>query len=96
MPAAEALTAIARVDMVITVATTAALRGYHRSDMPASPEWASELLRASGSGPRYLGAELGGVGGAEPERRGPLEEAPQTRQPQPEARDPSVPDAAPG
>jgi hypothetical protein len=44
MPLGEALTAISRVDVVITVATTAALRGYHRSDMPATPEWAAELL----------------------------------------------------
>jgi hypothetical protein len=52
IPPSEALTAILRVDAVITVATTAALRGYHRSDMPASPEWAVELLRyiATGSG----------------------------------------------
>lgn len=52
MPASERLTAIWRVDVAITVATTAALRGYHRSDMPPSPEWADELLRyiATGSG----------------------------------------------
>lgn len=50
MPPAEALTAIARVDIAITVATTAALRGYHRSDMPASREWGSELLRYIAAG----------------------------------------------
>ena len=50
MPPSEALTAISRVDVVITVATTAALRGYHRSDMPPSPEWAAELLRHVATG----------------------------------------------
>ena len=45
MPAAEAVTAISRVDVVITIATTAALRGYHRSDMAPTPEWAAQLLR---------------------------------------------------
>jgi hypothetical protein len=54
MPESEALTAIARVDMVITVATTAALRGYHRSDMPASPEWADDLLRYVATGSREI------------------------------------------
>jgi hypothetical protein len=50
MPPSEALTAISRVDVVITVATTAALRGYHRSDMPPSPEWAAQLLRYIAAG----------------------------------------------
>lgn len=45
MPSDEALTAISRVDVLITIATTAALRGYHRSDMAATPDWASQLLR---------------------------------------------------
>jgi len=45
MPPLEAVTAIARVDVVITIATTAALRGYHRSDMLPTPEWAAQLLR---------------------------------------------------
>ncbi|MFN2564101.1 MAG: hypothetical protein ABR499_03725 [Gemmatimonadaceae bacterium] len=54
MPAGEALTAILRVDAVITVATTAALRGYHRSDMPATPEWAAELLRHIATGSREI------------------------------------------
>jgi hypothetical protein len=50
----EALTAILRVDVVITVATTAALRGYHRSDMPPTPEWAAELLRYIANGSRQI------------------------------------------
>jgi hypothetical protein len=54
MPSSEALTAISRVDVVITVATTAALRGYHRSDMAASPEWAAELLRYVATGSREI------------------------------------------
>lgn len=45
MPSTEALTAIGRVDVVITIATTAALRGFHRSDMPPAPDWAANLLR---------------------------------------------------
>ncbi|MFN2563846.1 MAG: hypothetical protein ABR499_02385 [Gemmatimonadaceae bacterium] len=54
MRSSEALTAIWRVDVVITVATTAALRGYHRSDMPASPQWAAELLRHVATGSRAI------------------------------------------
>ena len=54
MPPSEALTAILRVDVAITVATPAALRGYHRSDMPATPEWADELLRYIASGSREI------------------------------------------
>jgi hypothetical protein len=54
MPSSEALTAILRVDMVITVATTAALRGYHRSDMPPTPDWADELLRYVATGSRQI------------------------------------------
>jgi len=45
MPSTEALTAIFRVDVVITIATTAALRGFHRSDMPPTPDWAENLVR---------------------------------------------------
>ena len=95
MPAAEALTAIARVDMVITVATTAALRGYHRSDMQPSPDWATELLRAIRSGSNDIVAAFGREGRAAPERRGPSESAPHGGQHHPEARDLSTPDASP-
>jgi hypothetical protein len=73
MPAGEALTAIARVDLVITVATTAALRGYHRSDMPASPEWAAELLRYIATGSRDIVTMFGREGRGEEGRRGPSE-----------------------
>lgn len=86
MPESEALTAIGRVDMVITVATTAALRGYHRSDMQPSPEWSAELLRAIASGSRDIVAAFGREGRAEPRRRGRSE--PQVGQHPPEARDP--------
>jgi hypothetical protein len=70
MPASEALTAISRVDTVITVATTAALRGYHRSDMQPSPEWATELLRYIASGSRDIVAAFGREGRVDKERRG--------------------------
>lgn len=69
MPAAEALTAIARVDMVITVATTAALRGYHRSDMPASPEWGTELLRYIAAGSSDIVKMFGRRGRSDARRR---------------------------
>lgn len=62
MPPSEAVTAISRVDLVITVATTAALRGYHRSDMSPSPEWAIELLRYVAIGSRELVEEFGREG----------------------------------
>ena len=54
MPESEALTAISRVDSVLTIATTAALRGYHRADMPPSPVWAEELLRYIATGSRDI------------------------------------------
>lgn len=54
MPPSERLTAILRVDVTITVATTAALRGYHRSDLPTSPEWAVEMLRYIATGSRDI------------------------------------------
>ena len=54
MPAAEALTAIFRVDVVITIATTAALRGFHRSDMPLAPDWAENLLRYIATSSRHV------------------------------------------
>jgi hypothetical protein len=63
MPPSERLTAILRVDVAITVATTAALRGYHRSDMPASPEWAVELMRYIATGSRDIVEEFGRRGG---------------------------------
>ena len=59
MPPSERLAAILRVDVAITVATTAALRGYHRSDMPASPEWAVELLRYIATGSRDIAEAFG-------------------------------------
>ena len=59
MPPGERLAAILRVDVAITVATTAALRGYHRSDMPASPEWAVELLRYIATGSREIAEAFG-------------------------------------
>jgi hypothetical protein len=62
MPSSEAITAISRVDMAITVATTAALRGYHRSDMPATPEWAAELLRHIATGSRDIVDSFGREG----------------------------------
>jgi hypothetical protein len=62
MDANEALTVISRVDVVITAATTAALRGYHRSDTQPSPEWAIELLRAIASGSRDIQNAFGRAG----------------------------------
>lgn len=64
MPSDEALTAISRVDVVITIATTAALRGYHRSDMPATPDWATQLLRHIGSGAQQITDAFGRPGRA--------------------------------
>jgi hypothetical protein len=70
MPAGEALTAISRVDAVITVATTAALRGYHRSDMHPTPEWATELLRYIASGSTDIVAAFGREGRGHRKGRG--------------------------
>ena len=77
MPAGEALTAISRVDAVITVATTAALRGYHRSDMRPIPEWGAELLRYITSGSRDIVAAFGREGRGQPGRRSPSDGGPQ-------------------
>ena len=73
VPASEALTAIRRVDVVITVATTAALRGYHRSGMNPNPDWATHLLRSVASGSDDIVAAFGRPGRADQGRRGPLE-----------------------
>ena len=74
MPVGERVTAISRVDAVITVATTAALRGYHRSDMRPTPEWAAEMLRYVESGSRDIVAALQREGRSEEKsRRGPSE-----------------------
>jgi hypothetical protein len=62
MPSSEALTAITRVDVVITVATTAALRGYHRADMLASTDWDAEVLRYVATGSRHIVAAFGREG----------------------------------
>lgn len=70
MPSSEALTAITRVDVVITVATTAALRGYHRADMQATTDWNAELLRYVATGSRHIVAAFGREG------RGPSGTAP--------------------
>ena len=70
MPPDERLTAISRVDVAITVATTAALRGYHRSDMPPSPEWAVELLRYIATGSRDI-VDAFGRPGRSPDETGP-------------------------
>jgi hypothetical protein len=61
MPSSEALTAITRVDVVISVATTAALRGYHRSDM-STADWETQLLRYVTTGSRDIVAAFGREG----------------------------------
>jgi hypothetical protein len=62
MPRSEALTAIMRVDVVITVATSAALRGFHRSDLTPNPEWATQLLSYIAKGSREIVDALGAKG----------------------------------
>ena len=71
MPSGEALTAISRVDMVITIATTAALRGYHRTDMQPNPDWATELLRSVASGSQDIVTAFGRRGRVTEARRDP-------------------------
>ena len=67
MPPSEALTAISRVDVVITIATTAALRGFHRSDMAPTPDWAENLLRYIATDSRQVVEAFGREGrGADP------------------------------
>jgi hypothetical protein len=45
VPTEHALPAILRVDIAISVATTAALRGYHRTESEPSSAWEPQLLR---------------------------------------------------
>jgi hypothetical protein len=49
-----AIAAILRVDVAIGVATTVALRGYHRSEMPPGTSWEADILRQVESVSRYL------------------------------------------
>ena len=79
MSPSEALTAIARVDMVITVATTAALRGYHRSDMQPSVDWTTQLLRSVATGSRDILAAFGRPGRKSQARRDPSGAVPRAR-----------------
>jgi hypothetical protein len=62
MPRSESLTAIMRVDVIITVATSAALRGFHRSDLTPNPEWATQLLSYIAKGSRQIVDALGREG----------------------------------
>jgi hypothetical protein len=45
VPPEQALPAILRVDVAISVATTAALRGYHRTELEPAASWEPRLLR---------------------------------------------------
>jgi hypothetical protein len=45
VPAEQALPVILRVDVAISVATTAALRGYHRTESEPASSWEPRLLR---------------------------------------------------
>jgi hypothetical protein len=45
VPPQQALPAILRVDVAISVATTAALRGYHRTEYEPAASWEPQLLR---------------------------------------------------
>ena len=53
-------------DVVITIATTAALRGFHRSDMPPAPDWAENLLGYIATESRHV-VEAFGREGREPD-----------------------------
>ena len=59
IPAAETLAAVVRVDVAIGVATTAALRGYHRRDAPVGAGWEADLLRQIADASRRLVDVLG-------------------------------------
>jgi hypothetical protein len=62
----ESLPAILRVDVAISVATTAALRGYHRADAEPASLWEPRLLRHIHDASERLAAVLDVTGkGAE-------------------------------
>lgn len=44
-----------RVDVAIGVATTIALRGYHRSELPCGDSWEADILRQVDAVSRHLG-----------------------------------------
>ena len=64
VPASEALAVIVRIDIAISVATTAALRGYHRSELPPSKGWEAEIVRQVQAASRHLANLLGDGGQA--------------------------------
>lgn len=49
-----AIAAMLRVDVAIGVATTAALRGYHRSEMAAGTSWEVDILKQIDDVSRHL------------------------------------------
>ena len=61
IPAPETLAAVVRVDVAIGVATTAALRGYHRRDASGGTGWEADLLRQIADASRHLVDVLGGA-----------------------------------
>jgi hypothetical protein len=54
----QALPAILRVDVAISVATTAALRGYHRTELEPAASWEPRLLRHIHDASARLASEL--------------------------------------
>jgi len=55
----ESLPAIMRIDVAISVATTAALRGYHRVDSEPASSWEPRLLRYIHDASERLAGGLG-------------------------------------
>jgi hypothetical protein len=68
VPAEQALPAILRVDVAISVATTAALRGYHRTDSEPASSWEPRLLRHIQDASERLALGLDGQHGTQSTR----------------------------
>jgi hypothetical protein len=65
--AGEAFDAVIRVDVALTVATTAALQGYHRADRVSGSQWSIELDAQVATGSALLATMF---------RRGPDDTSP--------------------
>jgi hypothetical protein len=50
--------ALVRVDLAIGIATTVALRGFHRGELPAGTSWESDLRQQVAAVSRHLADQL--------------------------------------
>ena len=66
LPSSTVLPQILRIDVAVSVATTAALRGYHRADFEPGSSWEPQLLRHIRAASRQLTSGLDRAAGDPP------------------------------